>query len=110
MSDILTPDQLDYSPVLEQVSISSLGEKFTSLCVTIETAVDELVGNRTLSVPVVDPYKLEQCRHILRNHKNLTVKECVDGGYYVENTITKTRSRLIDSIEEIDKSLLDSVS
>lgn len=110
MSDILTPDQLDYSPVLEQVSISSLGEKFTSLCVTIETAVNELVGNRTLSVPVVDPYKMEQCRHILRNYKNLVVKECVDGGYYVENTISKTRSRLIDSIDDIDKSLLDSVS
>ena len=110
MSDILTSDQLDYSPVLEQVSISSIGEKFMSLCVTIETAIDELIGNRTLSVPIVDPYKMEQCRSILRNHKDLVVKECVDGGYYVENSITKTRSRLIDSIEDIDKPLLDSVS
>lgn len=110
MSDILTSDQLDYSPVLEQVSIDSIGEKFRSLCVTIETAIDELNGNKILSVPIVDPCKMEQCKSLLRNHKDLVIKECVDGGYFVENTINKTRSKLVESIESIDKTLLDSVS
>jgi hypothetical protein len=110
MSDILISDQLNYSPVLEQVSIESLGEKFRSLCVTIEDAANELIGNRTLSVPIVDPYKLEQTRQILSPYKDLIVKEVVGGGYFVENTLTKTHTKTVESLNEINKALLESIA
>ena len=112
MDEILVSDQLEFSPVLEEVDIATIGERYRSLSATIISAVQEMAGIDTFfSVPVIEPSKYEKCQQILRGYKDLIIKEVADTGrYYVENTITHNRTRCVDSLDLVSKALLDSVS
>ena len=100
--DILTSDQLDFSTMLEAVSIDDTLEKLSTIKATVEN-----VNNADLSLPVLDPVLYEYNKSLLQDYPNVSILECMNG-YYVYNKDTNNRSRCVDSVFDIDSNMIKS--
>ena len=56
--------------------------------------------------PVLDPVKYEYKKKLLEGYDNITILQSMDHKYFALNNATMKRTRSVDSIYDIRKSLL----
>lgn len=107
--DILSDDQLDYSYLLEEVNLERYNEQYHTNLESLQFQL-EMACNKTKTVfPVLDPVKYEQKKSILREYEDITILEGLDSKFFALNTITGNRTRSVDNITDISKTLLDTI-
>ena len=110
-TDILTPDQLEFSSKLEAVDIKRLVEQFhtnkATLQFQLEVATDKNINTKVF--PILDPIKYEYKKSLLREYANLTILQDISGKYFAYNRLTNRRTRGCDSIYDINNTMLDTV-
>lgn len=109
--EILSNDQLDFSNLLEAVDLAQIQENFNSSLATLQFQSDALLNNtKPIVFNVLDPVKYEYKKNLLREYEDLTILQSINGKYFAYNKISCKRTKGVDSIYEINHSMLKSIS
>ena len=108
---VLSDDQLDYSDMLQLVDKEYIQEAFYSTLATIQYQSKILMENKKPIVfNILDPVKYEYKKELLREYEDLTILQGINGEYFAYNTINCKRTKSVDSIYEINETMLKSIS
>lgn len=109
-TDILSDDQLSFSTLLEEVNMEQIQENTYSNLATIQYQSEALIeGKKPIVFEVLDPVKYEYKNKLLREHKDLTILQSLNGKYFVYNKLTCKRSKGVNSIYDITESMINSI-
>ena len=106
--NILNDEQLDFSTMVEQVDIESMLEQHNTNIETLKFQL-ECVKHKVNVFPVLDPIKYEYKKALLREYEDVTILQDMKGKYFALNRLNQRRTRGVDSIYEINKSLLNTI-
>ena len=106
--NILNDEQLDFSTMVEQVDIESMLEQHNTNIETLKFQL-ECVKHKVNVFPVLDPIKYEYKKALLREYEDVTILQDIKGKYFALNRLNQRRTRGVDSIYEINRSLLNTI-
>lgn len=110
-SEILSNDQLDFSQLLQEVNLEQIQEEFNSSLATLQFQSDALLNNtKPIVFNVLDPIKYEYKKNLLREYEDLTILQSINGKYFGYNKLSCKRTKGVDSIYEINETMLNSIA
>ena len=107
-TDILSEDQLQFSQMLEEVNLEKINEQFHSNIASLKFQLENTINN-SIVFPILDPVKYEYKKSILEGYNNITILQSLDHKYFALNSSNMRRTRGVDSIYDISKTLLDTI-
>lgn len=109
--NLLSDDQLDFSNLLDYVDRELIQENFNSSLATIQFQSEAIMNNtKPIVFNVLDPIKYEYKKKLLREYEDLTILQSMNGKYFAYNKLNCKRTKGVDSIYEINDSMLKSIS
>ena len=109
--DLLSDDQLDFSNLLDYVDRELIQENFNSSLATIQFQSEAVMNNtKPIVFNVLDPVKYEYKKKLLCEYEDLTILQSINGKYFAYNKLNCKRTKGVDSIYEINDSMLKSIS
>ena len=107
-TDILSEDQLQFSQMLEEVNLEKINEQFHSNIASLKFQLESTISS-PIVFPILDPVKYEYKKSILEGYNNITILQSLDHKYFALNSSNMRRTRGVDSIYDISKTLLDTI-
>lgn len=109
--NILSDDQLDFSNLLDYVDKELIQENFNSSLATIQFQSEAIMKNaKPIVFNILDPVKYEYKKKLLREYEDLTILQSMNGKYFGYNKLSCKRTKGVDSIYEINDSMLKSIA
>ena len=110
-SEVLSDDQLNFSQLLEAVNYEQIQENFNSSLATLQFQSEALlVGKKPIVFHVLDPVKYEYKKKLLREYEDLTILQSLNGKYFAYNKLSCKRTKGVNSIYDINESMLNSIA
>jgi len=110
-SEVLSDDQLEFSTLLEVVDMEQIHENFNSSLATLQFQSEAILeGVKPIVFNILDPVKYEYKKKLLREYEDLTILQSLNGKYFAYNKLTCKRTKGVNSIYEINESMLNSIA
>ena len=109
-TEILSDDQVEFSRLLEVVDFEQIHENFNSNIATLQFQSEAILEGKQAVFNVLDPVKYEYKKKLLKEYKDLTILQTLNGKYFGYNKITSKRTKGVMSIYEITESMLNSIA
>lgn len=109
-TDVLSDDQLEYSELLESVNIEKINEQYHSNISSLQWQLELALHKKINVFPVLDPTKYEYKKVLLKEYSDITVLQDIKGKYFAINNSNMRRTRSVDSIYDINETMLDTIS
>ena len=108
---MLSDDQLEFSTLLEVVDMEQIHENFNSSLATLQFQSEAILeGVKPIVFNVLDPVKYEYKKKLLKEYEDLTILQSLNGKYFAYNKLTCKRTKGVNSIYEINESMLNSIA
>ena len=96
--------------LLENVNIEKINEQYHSNISSLQWQLELALHKKMNVFPVLDPTKYEYKKVILKEYSDITILQDIKGKYFAINNSNMRRTRSVDSIYDINETMLDTIS